>query len=45
MIPNEDLTDKCSLCTNTGGGSASKVENGKVYLGLIYGKYQNKEQE
>lgn len=45
VIPNEDLTDKCSLCTNTGGGSASKVENGKVYLGLIYGKYQNKEQE
>ena len=45
VIPNEDLTDKCTMCTNIGGGSASIVDNGTAYLGIIYGMYQEKIQE
>ena len=40
IIPNEDLTINCSNCTNNAGGSAQRTAEGELYLGLIYGKFE-----
>lgn len=41
IIPNEDISNKSTSCTNTGRGSANIVQTGTAYFGLIYGNYED----
>ena len=40
ITPNEDLTDKCTSCTNTGGGNIAQIQFGELQVGVIYGKLE-----
>ena len=43
ITPNEDLTDKCISCSNTGGGNITQTQSGELQVGVIYGKFEKEE--
>lgn len=40
ITPNEDTTVNCKNCINNSGGRALNSKAGELYLGLIYGKFE-----